>query len=45
MPFQKSIISAGERPAAIKAALMAPAEVPESTSGPPAKRGSRSSRS
>ena len=45
MPFQKRIISRGVRPAAISAALMAPADVPESTTGPSAKRGSRSRRS
>jgi len=45
MPFQKRIISRGDRPAAISAALMAPAEVPDSTTGPAAKRGSRNNRS
>jgi hypothetical protein len=45
MSFQKRIISSGERPAAMSAALMAPADVPDSTTGPAAKRRSARSRS
>ncbi len=45
MTFQKFIISRGVLPAAISAALIAPADVPESTIGRPAKRGSFSSSS
>ena len=42
---QNCIISAGVFPAAISAALIAPADVPDSTAGPAANRGSASSRS
>ena len=43
--FQNWSISRGDFPAAIRAALMPPADVPEITAGPRAKRGSSSSRS
>jgi len=40
IPCQNAISSRGVRPAAMSAALIAPADVPESAIGPPANRGS-----